>query len=90
MFLEVALFLEIFPVLKKSWLHAWSTTMVGWQRKLLGFGPARTFTLSMILYTKSHYFKAYFSFTWHLEYTDLLQFRHKCIYLLLATNWKNK
>ena len=28
-FLEVAIFLETYPVLKNSWLHAWLTTMFG-------------------------------------------------------------
>ena len=39
----------------------------------------------------SLYFKAYFSFEWHLEspYTDLLQFKHKCTYVF-ATNLNNK
>ena len=46
MFLEVALFLQT-SVLKNSWLQAWSTTMVSWQRKPLGFEPARPFTLAM-------------------------------------------
>ena len=50
MFLEVALFLETYYVLKNSWLHAWSTTTVGWQRKSLGFGPVSAFTLSMNSY----------------------------------------
>ena len=49
-FIEVAIFPETYPVLKNSWLHAWLTTMFGWQTKVLGFGPARTFTLSMISY----------------------------------------
>ena len=35
----------------ENWLHAWSTTMVGWQRKRSGFGPARKFSLSMISYS---------------------------------------
>ena len=29
MFLKVTLFLETFSVLKNSWVHAWSTTVVG-------------------------------------------------------------
>ena len=48
MFFQVALFLETSSVLKNSQLDAWLTTMVGWKRKLLGFGAAKTFILSMI------------------------------------------
>ena len=29
---------------ENSWFRAWLTTISGWQRKLLDFGPARTFT----------------------------------------------
>ena len=84
-------FLEIYSVLKKCWLHTWSTTMINWQTKCLGFGPARTFTFSIFHIFKLLYFKAYVLFTWHLESpsTDLLQFKHKCTYLF-ATNSKNK
>ena len=41
---------------------------------------------------KPLHFKAYFLFTWHLEWTwhlGLLQFKYKCIYLLV-TSMKNK
>ena len=78
---------------RENWLHAWSTTMVGWQIK------GNVWVLDQLEYSlfqwfqtlKSLYFKVYFSFTWHLRfpYTDLLQFRHKCTYLL-TTNLTNK
>ena len=86
-FLQVAIFLEAYSVLK----NAWSTTMVGWQRKRLVFWPAKTFTLPLISYSQISYFKAYFLFTWHLKfsYTDLLQFKYKCTYLCV-TSLKNK
>ena len=46
MFLEVALFLETSPVLKNSWVHAWLTTMTGWQIKLLESQSFNDFILS--------------------------------------------
>ena len=52
-FHKVDVFLETSYALKNSWLQAWLTTMVASQRKLLGFGPARTFTLSMISYIQN-------------------------------------
>ena len=88
MFLELAFFLDT-SVLKNSLLHAWSTTIAGWKRKLLGFEPAKNSLFQWFHTLKSPYFKVYFSFTWHLEspYTDLLQFKHKCS-CLLPTNLK--
>ena len=88
MFLEVAFFLET-SVLKNSLLHAWSITIAGWKKKLLGFEPAKISLFQWFDTLKSPYLKVYFSFTWHLEspYIDLLQFKHKCSYLLL-TNLK--
>ena len=76
------------------WLHSSWTTMVGWERKLLGFGHSKQLEHSLFQWfhaLKPLYFKAYFVLTWHLEslYTDILKFKHKCTDLF-ATNLKNK
>ena len=60
----------------------------------LGWLTKKTFGHSLFQWfhtLKSLYFKAYFSFTLHLEspYTDLNQFKHKSTYLF-ATNLKKK
>ena len=74
-------------------LLAWSPSMVGWhiKRNVSVFDPLEHLLFQRFHALKSLYFKVYFSFTWHLEfsYTDLLQFKHKYIYLF-ATNLTNK
>ena len=89
-FIEVAIFPETYPVLKNSWLHAWLTTMFGWQTKVLGFGPARTFTLSMISYFQNCSilkFIFYSHDTWNL-YAQIYFNSNTNVHIYLLPIWK--
>ena len=89
-FLEVAIFLETYPVLKNSLLHAWLTTMVGWKTKPLGFGPARTFTILMISYFQNCSilkFIFYSHGTWNL-YAQIYFNSNTNVHIYLLPVWK--
>ena len=79
MFLWVALFLEVYSVLKTGCMPGWPAWLADKSKEMFGF------------WIRSLCFKVYFLFIWHQEfpYTDLLQFKHKCTYLF-ATNLTNK
>ena len=86
----MAIFLETYPVLKNSLLHAWLTTMVGWKTKPLGFGPARTFTILMISYFQNCSilkFIFYSHGTWNL-YAQIYFNSNTNVHIYLLPVWK--
>ena len=82
-FLKVALYLETYSVLKTPGCMPGRPPWLADKRNVWVLDQLEDSLLQWFNTLRFLYFKAYFSFTWHLKspYTGLLQFKHKFTYL---------